>query len=257
MKKSKFVVLPLLASFLAGCSNSSIVGNYVFQLGKTTGTHYGIYLNLTDEVLKDEATQELLGKKMDFDFALSGINGNPDPAKLAEYEAAKTVGEITLFALDTIAEESDIPEQAEIGNFSFSGYYVHNPELVEKDDEGNVIVPIGITSLKIELDDGSVLFEDKLGITPDILDKVIYNTWSGSTFTLVAPVSFDDALLQLYWYGIDFDFTTFEFKESEPHQVGTSPTKDDINRINQTYPDTHLGRKFRAFHKVHMGLSKV
>jgi len=88
MKKAKLLIIPLLSTFLAGCASSSIAGQYVFQMGKTKGSHFGIYLTLTDEVVKDES-QATIGKKLSFQFAL--MSGTDTPQVEANAETAAQV----------------------------------------------------------------------------------------------------------------------------------------------------------------------
>lgn len=241
MKKSKFLILPLLGFFLAGCSSSSIKGEYVFQLGKDKGTHFGIYLNLTDDLAYNEE-QELLGKKYTLDFALQGMA--PENGGAAELFAAKDLGN----NIKKAAEPSYDPSKAD-NDFALEGYYVHNPDLKNLDSEGNEIIPIGITKL-VDKEDGS---SADIPISEELVEKILYSTISDSTFTLVIPVSFEDILLQIYWYG--YDIRTLSLVT--PHKVGSNPSQAEIDEINKTYPDSHGGEKFRAFHKLHMGLTKI
>lgn len=249
MKKAKLLIIPLLSTFLAGCASSSIAGQYVFQMGKTKGSHFGIYLTLTDEVVKDES-QATIGKKLSFQFALMSGTDTPqveaNAETAAQVEATKALGQSLIRAAN---KDPEIP--SDIGDFSLVGYYVHNPELVQKDDEGNDIIPVGVSSIKYTTTDGKEESID-VPIPPSSVEKIVYNTYSGNTFTLVTPVSITDALLQIYWYGYDFE----NFEEVTPHAVGTSPTDEEVNEINKTYPDKHSGKKFRKFHKLHMGLTK-
>lgn len=244
MKKSKFLILPLLGLFLMSCSKSSMAGDYVFQMGKDKGTHFGIYLQLTDDIVTNETTEEILGKKFKLNFALQGMSQDEDVEDESELEEAKNMQR----GIARAVTPSIDPTQTD-NDFSLEGYYVHNPELKKKDSEGNEIVDIGITHIVFESDEG---IDIPLEIDSYLIEKILYSTISGSTFTLVLPVSFEDILLQLYWYGVDI----LGSDTPAAHAVGTTPTQEDIDAINQVYPASHGGEKFRQIHRLHMGLAK-
>lgn len=250
MKRHNLLTLPLLTSFLVGCSSSSISGYYQFQMGKSNDTHFGIYLMLSDEIVKDEFENNL-GKRLDFEFALETGMEEPDEQAVNAFNASKAVAKTLIRAANDANDYTeDIP--TEIGDFGIQGYYVHNPELIQKDDKGEEIIPVGITGISYDDDEGKRQVIDGFTLPPEFVEKLIYNTYSSSVFTMVLPVSIEDCLLQLYWYGFDIE----NFEDVEVHAVGTSPTSEEIAAINLTYPLNHGGRMFRNFYKVHMGLSK-
>lgn len=243
MKISKLIFIPLLAVLLASCSSSSIEGKYVFQMGKTQGTHFGIELLLTNEQVKKDET--VLGKKMTLDFDLD----------MTTFSSTESNGVKSLASGVTKASNNSETEDLVDNSFGFDGYYVYDASNAKKDAEGNDLVGIGITQLfDIRYDEEGKRIKDAipLDIPATVFDKVIYSTISGSTFTLVIPVSLDDLVFQLYWYGIDL------LGKDTPteHSVGSTPKQNEIDKINETYPDGHDGKLFRKFHQLHMGLTK-
>ena len=80
------------------------------------------------------------------------------------------------------------------------------------------------------------------------------------------PVSIDDLMFQLYWYGYDLSSTKWNSEEvtdddflvtpEGKHDIGTHPTAEEIATINTHYADDHDGKVYRDFHILKLGLSK-
>ena len=77
------------------------------------------------------------------------------------------------------------------------------------------------------------------------------------------PVSLDDAYYQLYWYGTDIriDIANFEFDivDVEPHPLGSHPTKEEIEAMQEQFKADHEGcmfKTYRDFNQVTLGLIK-
>ena len=233
-----FFMLSLFLFVIVGCGKHSYAGEYKFQLGKENGTHFAITLTMTDEEVVEN--EEVKGKKFTFSVVSNGVTGST--------EDGSTTDEIDAIANNLLA------------NASVTGYY--NLELRNvpygRQSEDKTYVRIGITGL--EAGDIKISKQDieSFDITPEIIEKIMYIEINDKVANVVVPVSVQDLMFQLYWYGYDFNTTEKIIDESAtPHQIGTHPTKEDIDEINKTYPAKHNDRKFRDFHNMVMGLSRA
>ena len=52
--------------------------------------------------------------------------------------------------------------------------------------------------------------------------------------SVTVPVSLTDLMFQLYWYGHDL-FDILEEYPVKEHELGTHPTKEEVEEINKTY----------------------
>ena len=247
--------------FLASCNaNSSIAGTYGFQMGKEAGTHFGIFLELTDNTYTATDVSEE-GLK-EFNISLNIKNGK-------EEEDSSAVKDILAWFGD---EEGA----------SFKGYYKVTDE---KNKEGETLLILGL-SFTYLIDRIKESYEAQMGEPlPDevndlvalgdeeLVHKLLYATYKTNMVNIYLPVSISDAVYQLYWYGVDIqayytdpnDITTFTFgiEHSTVHDFGTKPTAEEVATINETYPEKHNGMSFmeveenyRVFHQLKMGLSK-
>ena len=265
--------LPVLMS----CGESTIAGTYGFQLGKETGTHFGASLVLSDDEFP--STKESGLKK--FDLFISIKNGTDDDSTFANI--------LSYF-------------QDESGDTKVLGYY---KDTGEKTKSGENLLIFGL-DFKYIYERFADVYQEMMGtpttITMDDLEglnnsKVINNllisTYAKETVNMLIPVSVQDAILQLYWYGVDvrIDYANIlgliasdgeseqassseesssgSEKEDEgslievydvpKHEPGTLPTAEDVEEINKTYTETHKTcyvSSFRIFHQVKLGLSK-
>ena len=98
-------------------------------------------------------------------------------------------------------------------------------------------------------------------------EKIIFSEIDKKSLYLTVPVSLDDFMFQLYWYGYDFQFDVLNdryemVKDPEGgHEVGTHPTQEEVDEINKTYPDNHVESEsskinYRDFHALTLGLKK-
>ena len=242
MKYKKILLvmfLMLMFVTLVSCNGKGYVGTYKFQLGKDKGTHFAISLELTDEaVVKNE--QEL-GKK--FIFAVDSKKADT-PTTTIDPSTLTTSGGADEDALDDI-------ERTILSDLKLTGYYT-----VAQEEDGKHRLNIGLTGISTALFSKEDLNLDDYGIEPAIIEQIILIEITDTSAIIKAPVSGNDLLYQLYWYGHDFSIADLDFKEVEAHQVGTHPTKADIDKINETFPDSHNGDKFRDYYTISMGLAK-
>ena len=294
--------LPLLLS----CTPSNIAGTYTFQLGKETGTHFGIYLTLTNE---QYGTPEENLKQFDLAASISSSQeGSFIPADLEE-------------ALEVIKKED--------GRYHIPGYYQVTGEVTPK-GETRLIMGLDIDVIIDYVKQiYKALMEKDLDIPQEtidliknskVIDKIVYSSYKDDYVYCYVPVSFADIYYQLYWYGYDLQIKLLPDPEPEPdpnqdpnplrvslkegeestdtgegegegegdnpfpisievvelpdekkHSFGQNPTKEDIDKINETFAAEHEGMviidttsrtfvepltSYRAFNVIQMGLIK-
>ena len=217
MKINKVITLASLLPFLAACSGQSYVGDYVFQMGKNKGVHFGVSLKLTDEVFEVAA---------------------PEKGNIFILNVDMEMGD----------QDNDFAELLSELNPLTGSYKVDGEEKVY----GETRLHLGI----------SVLGEYE--IPEEVTDLIFVANINSNLVNFYLPVSLKDLSLQLYWYGYDFahlisEIITGEVDEDpveiEKHPVGTHPTQEDIDKINETYKTTH-GEDFRDYHVLELGLTR-
>lgn len=262
MKKMKLPIL--LVSFftlLTSCGEDSMTGKYGFQMGKESGTHFGLFVELSKEKY-DDKTQKLPldAKKTTLSFNIA----SNDSEGISDF----------LSGLEILIEDPiENPDTYDDGVLEINGYY-YKGDRVEHD--GSIEIKIGLELGYI----AKAIHEIEPSITipefdADVVEKLIYTTYSGNSLTMKIPVSFTDVFFQLYWYGTDMDYNETDgifFKESKygKHDVGTHPTADDITKINETFEQDHEALKnflevrtedlnlstYRDYYTLGMGLLK-
>ena len=83
MKKLPILLVSLL-SMLTACNSDSIAGKYGFQMGKEKGTHFGIYLTLTDEFFTLPSQPEVTDKYKKCEYSFSFGSGDPEKTESIE-----------------------------------------------------------------------------------------------------------------------------------------------------------------------------
>lgn len=99
-----------------------------------------------------------------------------------------------------------------------------------------------------------------------ITDLIFVASINKNIVNFYLPVSIDDLMFQLYWYGYDLSSTKWNSEEvtdddfylapEGKHPIGTHPTADDIATINAHYITDHDGKAYRDFHVLKLGLTK-
>ena len=248
------IFLAALATMLTSCSTDSMAGTYSFQMGKETGTHFGVYLKLTDKKYVSPDPDVIVNEKSkqcEFSFSVKFGDDTDSIASLLEIIAA---------FLEQDPSKITIP-----------GYY-YRGDRVDKEGEVEIKLGIDFSFLKEVYEDIDMTGIKFPELTPDTIEKVVYTTYSGNTVTINIPVSEVDVLYQLYWYGIDYNLDAdgkivkndTPFPANEP---GTHPTASDITTINETYKyaETHNDfaklfdmdlSAYRDYYTLAMGLVK-
>ena len=240
-------MIPLLAS----CGTSSIAGTYYFQLGKEQGTHFGVYLYLTDEAYvpgQDEDIGDESFKKFTFDASVQF------PIE-EEGSASEAIENILKYF------PNGIP-----------GYYRLTDE---KNSKGEARIKVGLNYHDV-YDAFKQMYKDTTGeelpVDEETLEELnnstlvqslLYTTYKDNTVNMYIPVSIDDVYYQLYWYGkdvrINFEQFEIEIVDVTAHALGTHPKPEEVEQINQTFAQEHQGcmfTSFRDFNQVKMGLIK-
>ena len=243
--KTRHILLLVTPLLLSSCVGDNFTGTYSFQLGKDKETHMSAYMKLTNNdyhmEVEDPDTHEkkdtVKGKEytldMSMDFGASDISG--------------VIGDVSE-NLDQVEQE----EGSTTTDIHLKGYYIVGDK--RKDGSNELRLSVDLNGPEGE----DIQLEDKL------IESVIFATVTRSEVKVEIPVSVTDLALQLYWYGWDIDFETFEISYREEHgEFGIHPTADEIKKIN----DDGFGEKhkvpfldepltFRDFNTVHIGLSK-
>ena len=249
MKKNKLGLLLSVVPLLIGCGNQSYAGVYGFQLGKEAGTHFGAFLTLKDDAYTTEP-----GMKQ-FELSISIKTGSQED-------------EGVFTNLLTILDDGT-------GKKVLPGYYsvtnAENKKLQGKEmkiglDFVYIVDKVKafyreITGEDITFDDQDLKDLNNSALIQGLLDA----SYAGNVVNFFIPVSLEDALLQLYWYGVDIRINILaddpiQVFDTTPHERGTEPTDADIASIKDQFATDHkdcLVPEFRVFHRVKLGLTKV
>ena len=251
MKNKLLIGLMTLPLLLTSCSKNSIAGKYGFQMGKEKGTHFGLFVTLTDEYITLESQPEVTNKYKKGEFAFTLKDGDED-----ENDEMSSLLSLIAGLLKQEGDTLSVP----------CYYYMGNK--IAKSSETEVKVGIDFSFIKDVIDDTEIAEVDFPVLEPDAIEKIVYTTYGSDTITMYIPVSQQDAIYQLYWYGVDVYYDSEGIhinKDLTSHEAGTHPTKEDVETINQTYGEQHsaLGSligidlsSYRDFYTLAMGLNK-
>ena len=222
MKKSKTLLIStvLAALSLTSCGKESYYGTYQFQMGKKTDAHIGIYMDLTGDNIEVELDGEKTNMEK-FNLKLS------IPEQTTPEENASLVGGLLTFFEDGL----------------FGGYKIQY--IQEKDENHLTLVPVIDLNKLMEFvaektgeetssSSGESSSQEEFVIPSDFIDDVLIATYKGEKIDVTVPVSLNDLMFQLYWYGFDIFDPTEEYP-LEKHEKGTHPTEEDIKKINETF----------------------
>ena len=254
MKTKKILTLGCLLPLITSCGKNPVVGTYAFQMGKEKGTHFGLYLDLSNDDFTE--IEKIVGyKKMNFSFNASFPEGDSE-------EMVQVISTFLGFLKDENSKD-----------YTVEGYYQVTDE---KNKSGEKRMKVGF-SFDYLLDTvlelyksikGSDMDEDQQDIIDtfndiSLIESVIYTTYATNEVNMYVPVSMEDLYYQLYWYGYDIKINeeTYDVNIANvtPHDAGTIPTADDVAEINKTFIVDHVGMKFttyRAFNVLKLTLIK-
>ena len=256
MKKFKLFPFMLLPLMLSSCGSNKFIGTYSFQLGRDSGTHFGVYATTTKTTYTytDDEGQSipLTGSY------LMKLRLNLGGASLGGFFDSLNINDVTLRTYYSLGKDLG-GEKGHVLNFGFN-----IKEIIETifPSEPDTDEPSGITRDGDTPDEGegddpdTPIPEDYFDITPQQTSKFVYSTISKTTIVFNIPVSIEDLKYQLYWYGLDL--TNLDAEGLVEHEVGTHPTTEEIKYINETldYPGSHDGNTFRDYHTLSLALTK-
>lgn len=184
-------LLPALC--LGSCSNFQPYGVYEFRLGKTDGAHFGVSVEIKNEEYEERkdigAKQMTMSLDLGSDFSVEKI--------IDQY--AEEYPFLEIFKqniLDILPEDNSI-----------DGYYVmtdiKNPTYGTRVQIGSDYLFDKIKELYPDLED----LEELSSLTgPSFVEMIVAAYVNEKQFTLQIPVSQDDLVQQLAWYGHYLDF---------------------------------------------------
>ena len=250
--KAVSALLFTTSMLLTACSNKSIAGRYGFQMGKEKGTHFGLFLDLTDNYVTIESQPEVTNKYKECNFTLAVSQGDDDSESVSNL--------ITLLGV-FLHQEGEI--------ITVPGYY-YKGEKIGNTKEIELKIGIDFAFFKDLMEEASDDSDDMTFpvLEPEMIEKIVYTTYGNNTVTMYIPVAEQDAIFQLYWYGIDviYDSEGLHLNtDIEAHHPGTHPTAEEVAAINETYGEKHqqLGNlinidlsSYRDYYTLAMGLIK-
>lgn len=198
MKKRLLIATLIPAFCLMSCSDKlNPVGKYSFMLGRASETHVGVSMELTDddhvaEVINPETgekTKEVVGKE----FVASLDVGDSIKIDLSDYDIPLIPG-IDIAELNKIVNEIISESLKDI-----KGYYTVSNA---KRDFGYRL-KLGASPT---LPDGKSIIEGGIDIPPIVIEHLFASFINEKTITLQLPVSIEDLIMQLCWYGIYINF---------------------------------------------------
>ena len=266
-------VLPLLATTLltlSACGKDPYLGDYTFQMGRDKGVHVRATLELlSDEVREQDDDAELLGKKFKFkaDINMGKKDSETEPQSLLNESTSESESQTS--ESGSGEEGEDLPNSPEdflklvyeiLGDGdSINGYYYIGDPIKGGSKELHLGF-IVTDSIKEEAADAANIDLSGIGINPDTTEKLLYSTINEKQINISVPVSFEDLMYQLYWYGTDIyiDSESLHIDDVTEHKAGTHPTDEEIAAINADpkYKEHHGDSPFRDFHVLTLGLLK-
>ncbi|MCR4562012.1 MAG: hypothetical protein K5694_02250 [Bacilli bacterium] len=243
MKKHPLLGLLAIPMLLTSCGADNYVGLYSFQLGKDSGTHFGVKMNLTNDDYINVDTGDssdssgpvgVLGKRFNLNFSI-GMSKSGEDIKDDEFTA------LINFLKSLFPNGID-------------GFY----QIGAVQESGRHLFKIGFASISF----GTII------AAPETISEVLYSEIDSSTLTMSIPVSENDLIFQLYWYGHDFKpgkdeegeeiYIYSKLPKEQCHPVNTHPTKAEVAAINKddAYANAHEGVVYRDWHTLTLGLAR-
>ena len=273
MKKRLLLGLSLVPLALASCGSKGYEGVYSFQLGKNSGAHATASITLKNDDYSYKG--KVYGKQMTI-YGEMALGPQQNDASLADSSmdepGASEEGEESENPFAGL-NFSDMMTKALAEGVEEEGYY----RVAEDRPSGRKHLCLGFAMEFFE----EIYGEMGIELSSELIEQIIFSEIDDKKIYLQIPVSFKDLELQLYWYGTDIRFLSsldgndadlfnpIQSREDdsesslppliepvEPHEVGTKPTKEDIAKINETYPATHDGELYRYFYTVSLALTR-
>ena len=232
--KKLFLLVPLLFA-VASCSGpKSPAGTYSFQLGSDKGTHAGIHLLLTEDAVEVEDQEDAKRFELTFDLGASASGGIFGVVthldKLIEFVNNHTEADIPSSIEDLIKRVTDGEEPSEDpeSEFKLTGYYYIANDVTNAEGRKENRLMMGF----------DIPFFSGVNIPADIVEMVMYAVYTEDNINIIIPVSLEDLLFQLYWYGYRIDDlrAPVDLHEENPllkhNPIGSHPIEDDEQNIH-------------------------
>ena len=295
MKSKHLFVLAFVPLVLASCGNKGYAGVYSFQLGKASGAHATASMTLTDDPFYDE-TQQNLGKKMTlFGQMQAGPNaessgtsltsgdsqggdiGMGDTGLLFDLFGTRLQEGVTIDGYYGIGADREQGRKQLLIGFDLKTLF---------GEDGPDIPPIDHNVIEqfvyCEIDSRKVYLQIPVSFT----DLALQLYWYGTDMPWIAYL--DGGIEGILGFAqLDGPNSSGSGQSSSgsgqsssssgqsssqatsatglsslppevivEHEPGTKPTQADIDKINETYPLYHEGKKFRMFYTISLALTR-
>lgn len=231
---------------MMSCSSSKYLGTYSFQMGKDKGTHLAAVMTLTGEEVLNPASpnKEVLGNKFTF------------TADLQTGGDSSMANEIIDIIYQILGGE---------GKDCIEGYYRIGDPIKDKQRLMRVgfVIDSEIIQAIVELaKTAGYELPDGFSLSPDFIENIFYSSIDTKSIYMTIPVSMNDLMFQIYWYGYDIyvDDTIHidHLPETQRHYLGSHPTTEEVAYINAdpTYKAHHPETTFKDYHTLTVSLLK-
>lgn len=291
MKRKLILALSVLSLAMASCGKQGHLGTYTFQMGKNSGTHGTVSMTLKGTDYVQDA--QVLGKYMTL-YGEAAIRGSSSSSSssVSSTEASSTassksmpnIGELVADALAKgvqfdgyyrVGEDrgngrkllsigfslplpSDTSEEAQWEDISY--------DIIEKfifsEIDSNKIylqIPVSFTDLSMQLYWYGIDLPWLAGLDKGDLSGLIASLFGG----LVPPKgsieessSASSSSVASSTSEAPSSSASSSLAEPIAHEVGSKPTKEEIDEINKTYPATHGGLEYHSFYTVSLALTR-
>ena len=233
-----------LALLLCSCQGGNKDVSYSFRMGKENGTHMALSMVLTEDEMKSNE-DKVLGKTFRLTAQYNTLSEDDDPE---EIDSDDVIQMALNFAYNLLGDGDSV-----------IGYYNITDKIIDR----RKVVSIGF-----DIDDDlrewlrELFGEVNIDFVKESgwIEKVCYSTIDDKNLYMVLPVSMDDFVYQIYWYGYHFyvEDEVLQCEHVTPHEIGTHPTKEDVVKINNStdYKSKHKDKVFRDFHALTLALTK-
>ena len=258
MKKLKLFPFMLLPLMLSSCGKNIFIGTYSFQLGRDSGTHFGVFATTTQKAYTytDDSEQTI---SLDGSYVME-LRLNLGGASLGGFFDSLNINDVTLRTYYSVGKSLG-GDKGNVLNFGFNIKEVIETIFPAESDPDEPSGIVGVVRDGENPDEGeddpvSPIPDDYFDITPEQTAKFVYSTISKTTMVFNIPVSIEDLKYQLYWYGLDL--TNLDAEGLVEHEVGSHPLEKDVEYINTVldYPGSHDGKSFRDYHTLSLALTK-
>lgn len=209
----KALILGAFPFLLTSCGTESVCGVYSFTMGKDNGTHIRAAIELLDTKLEGRNENEFR-----FTADLGGTTDNIPP-----------------YIADLIRD-------------GIKGYYRVSDKTTERGER--IYLGTTLSALELYVESEGITIPEQVkellkdySIPDDLVEKIISAYLIDGKINLEVPVSINDLLMQLAWYGKYISITNLSIYDLPTNVVGSHPTAEDIERYNRDYEEIFCQNK--------------